>query len=291
MVKAQFVTTSVRTFKGMHAKAEEPLRRTDDEWTVDRSVAAGSIDVSDKNVRILLTLSNGLALRSDIFPSLVTHFENCFSIKLADEPKMIRDALATIDSKLFKTYTRPTAETLTKIIRAGITSPDWAPVPEAPPRKVKPYIYEALLVLVLVHTQVTTAAASLTGQILTFLLEHILREMADLLTRATPRYYFAAVGQATMDIEFLTGCLKQWYPQRYKDYVSRYIYEEIDKGVSNQTRVMIRADLDQMDKALKLLREESRNEFLCFRREHRHVPPPPSGGPDAAAASTAASTE
>src|SRR5438034_5535325 len=124
---------------------------------------------------MLLTLSNLQALRSDIVPRLITQFENSFSVKLTDESKTIRDVLGQIDARLFQSYTRPAAEHLAKIIRSGILAPDWPPVQGERPKDVCPYVTEALLSLVLVHTQVSTTASSLTSQILSFLLEQISR--------------------------------------------------------------------------------------------------------------------
>src|ERR1700712_3034816 len=102
---------------------------------------------------MLLTLSNLHALRVDIVPNLTTQFENAFSVKLTEESKTIRDVLGQIDARLFQSYTRPYVDSLRNIIRAGISSPSWSPLPDSKPNSVRPYIYEALLSLVLVHSQ------------------------------------------------------------------------------------------------------------------------------------------
>src|SRR5579871_5078422 len=100
---------------------------------------------------MLLTLSNLAALRSEIVQNLTQQFENAFSVKLTDESKTIRDVLGQIDARLFQSYTRPSVETLRQIIRAGVADQKWSPPAPNKPKEVRPYVYEALLSLVLVH--------------------------------------------------------------------------------------------------------------------------------------------
>ena len=128
---------------------------------------------------MLLTLSNLQALRVDVVPNLTIQFENSFSVKLTDETKTIREVLSQIDARLFGTYTQPAVKNLRSIIHNGISSPSWAPGPNERPKEVRSYVYEALLSLVLVHTQVSTTASSLTAQVLSYLLEQASRELLD----------------------------------------------------------------------------------------------------------------
>jgi exocyst complex component 2 len=65
-----------------------------------------------------------------------------FSVKLAEESKTIRDVLGQIDSRLFQSYTKPTVEKLSSIIRAGIQSPSWMPTTNKP-SEVRPYVYDS----------------------------------------------------------------------------------------------------------------------------------------------------
>src|SRR5271168_3114761 len=178
---------------------------------------------------MLLTLSNLQALRVDIVPNLTTQFENAFSVKLTDETKTIRDVLGQIDARLFSSYTRPAVESLRNIIRAGIVAPDWAPTEK--PKEVRSYVYEALLSLVLVHTQVSTTASSLTSQVLSYLLEQVSKELLDAF-KQRPRYSLQALMQATLDVEFVTQTLTQYTTDRASETQS-HIYQELDKRTDN----------------------------------------------------------
>lgn len=214
---------------------------------------------------MLLTLSNLQALRSNVVPTLNTQFENAFSVKLTDETKTIRDVLGQIDARLFQSYTRPSIEALKRIIHAGITSPDWVPAPGGPkPHSVRPYVYEALLTLVLVHTQVSTTAPSLTSEVLSYLLEQASRELLEAF-RTRPKYHLEALMQATLDVEFVAQTLSHYTTDRVSELQST-IYQELDGRTDNDARARLQAELPEMRAVLKRLREASKSEFACFKK-------------------------
>ncbi|TPX15079.1 uncharacterized protein E0L32_004909 [Thyridium curvatum] len=280
MVRSQYVTTLYKALSGMVENAERSVKKTDDEWTTETdgyvatngsdrqsSIDTGSFDAGDRNVRMLLTLSNLQCLRAEIVPSLNSQFENAFSVKLTDETKTIRDVLGQIDARLFQSYTRPSIETLRRIIRAGVTAPDWVPPGVEKPREVKPYVYEALLALVLVHTQVSTTASSLTSQVLSYLLEQASRELLEAF-RTRAKYHLAALMQATLDVEFVAQCLTQYTTDKAAELQSQ-IYQELDGRTDNDARARLQGELPEMRSVLKRLREASKNEFACFKKPKR----------------------
>lgn len=214
-----------------------------------------------------MTLSNLQALRADVVPNLVTQFENAFSVKLTEETKTIREVLGTIDARLFQLYTVHSTTMLSTIIRKGITSPAWAPRPSEKPREVRPYIYEALLSIVLVHTQVSTTASSLTFPVLSYLLEHTCKELLDAF-RSRPRYSLSELMQATLDLEFVAQSLSQ-YTTEATSKIQSEIYQELDKGTDNDARARLQSELPEMRAVLKRLRESSRSEFACFKKSRR----------------------
>jgi len=232
-----------------------------------------------QNVRMLLTLSNLQLLRSQVVPSLNTQFENAFSVKLTDETKTIRDVLGQIDARLFQSYTRSSVESLRLVIRSGITSPDWVSASSPPgtkAREVKPYVYEALLNLVLVHSQVSTTASSLTSQVLSYLLEQASRELLDAF-RTRPKYNLEALMQATLDVEFVAQTLSQYTTDRASEIQSQ-IYQELDGRTDNEARARLQAELPEMRAVLKRLRKASESEFACFRKPKRSGQQSSGGG-------------
>jgi exocyst complex component 2 len=216
---------------------------------------------------MLLTLSNLQALRIDVIPNLTTQFENSFAVKLTEETKTIRNVVGDIDARLFQSYTRPAVENLRNIIKRGILAPDWPPANEEKPKEVKAYVYEALLSLVLVHTQVSTTASSLTSQVLSYLLEQASRELLDAF-KQRQRYTLSALMQATLDVEFVAQTLSQYTTDKASEMQSQ-IYQELDKGTDNDARQKLQNELPEMRAVLKRLREGSKSEFACFKRTRR----------------------
>ncbi|EGX92797.1 exocyst complex component Sec5 [Cordyceps militaris CM01] len=275
MVRSQYVTTLYKALSGMVENAERSLKKTDDEdwsqaatvYTSTSSVGKSTLDAGDRNVRMLLTLSNLQALRSQVVPSLNSQFENAFSVKLTDESKTIKDVLGQIDARLFQSYTKHSIEKLRDIIQTGLASPNWVPKPNQRPSAAKPYIYEALLTLVLVHSQVSTTAPSLTPQVLSFLLEQTSLQLLETF-RTRPKYTLEALMQATLDVEFVAQTLSHYTTDRASELQSQ-IYQELDGRTDNDARARLQSELPEMRNVLKKLRENSKNEFACFKKPKR----------------------
>ena len=199
-------------------------------------------------------------------PNLISQFESNFSITLTDESKTVRDALSQISERLFLSYTQPTAKRLSSIIHAGISSPDWIPA-TARPSTVQPYVYESLLLLVYVHTEVSTTAAPLTNQILSYLLEQMSLAFLEAFKQRS-RYPLAALMQATLDVEFVAQTMGQYTTEKGSEIQSK-IYIELDAGTTPDASKRLQGELPEMRMVLKRLREGTRSEFLCFKREKR----------------------
>lgn len=278
MVRSQYVTTLYKALSGMVENAERSAKKGDDEWATTHdgwqdssssALAAGwnAVDAGDRNVRMLLTLSNLQAHRSQIVPRLNAQFENAFSVKLTDESKAIRDVLGQIDARLFQSYTKQSIDKLRDIIQAGLSAADWAPPANQRPQTAKLYVYEALLSLVLVHSQVSTTAPSLTPQVLSFLLEQTSMQILDALRRR-PRYSLEALMQATLDLEFVAQTLSHYTTDRASELQSQ-IYQELDSRTDNDARARLQSELPEMRSVLKKLRDASKNEFACFKKSKR----------------------
>ncbi|KAM3563192.1 hypothetical protein ARSEF4850_002443 [Beauveria asiatica] len=275
MVRSQYVTTLYKALSGMVENAERSLKITDeDDWsqaaavyTSTSSAGKSTLDAGDRNVRMLLTLSNLQALRSQVVPGLNSQFENAFSVKLTDESKTIKDVLGQIDARLFQSYTKHSIEKLGDIIQTGLASPNWVCKPNQRPSAAKPYIYEALLTLVLVHSQVSTTAPSLTPQVLSFLLEQTSLQLLETF-RTRPKYSLEALMQATLDVEFVAQTLSHYTTDRASELQSQ-IYQELDGRTDNDARARLQGELPEMRNVLKKLRENSKNEFACFKKPKR----------------------
>jgi exocyst complex component 2 len=123
---------------------------------------------------------------------------------------------------------------------------------------------------VLVHTQVSTTASSLTSQVLSYLLEQVTRELLEAF-KLPSRYTLPALMQATLDVEFIAQTLTQYTTDRATDLQGQ-IYQILDTKTDNEARTKLQSELPEMRAVLKRLREGSRSEFACFKKARRDKP-------------------
>ncbi|KXS96019.1 hypothetical protein AC578_3905 [Pseudocercospora eumusae] len=226
-----------------------------------------ALDASNRSVRMLITLSNLNHLRSEVIPQLISQFESAFSVKLTEESAKIRDAFSQIDTRLFQSYVKPTVDSLNTIITNGITADDWEPKTPRP-TDARTYVYEVLIALVLVHAEVTSATTSvLTNQILSYLLEQCSLSLINAF-KMRKHYSLPALMQATLDVEFMAQTLNNYTTDKAGEIQSQ-IYLALDERTDNDARAKLQGELPEMRGILKKLRESTKGEFGCFRRERR----------------------
>ncbi|EAU39112.1 conserved hypothetical protein [Aspergillus terreus NIH2624] len=300
MVRTQFVSSVYKALSGLVENAEHPAApEEENEWIITGSKArnysaspvlvADAVDSRNRNVRILLTLSNIKALQSDLVPQLVANFETAFSVKLTEEAKTIRDVLGQIDERLFQSYTKPTVNTLNATIHSGISSPEWEPTASRP-EQVRPYVYSTMLALVLVHTEITTTIPSTSSSsssrhpstrsspLLSIVLKHLLTQVSSSLLSAfssRSSYTLAALMQATLDTEFIAQTMSQ-YSTEDASAVQSQIYVELDQRTTHEARARLQSELGEMRGILKRLREKTKGEFACFRKTKSNTGQKPS---------------
>lgn len=272
-----------KALQGMVENAKKPPGIKDweeensDLATPSRSLSAkfvtvNTVDYTNKDVRLLLTLSNFAELKATTIPQLISQFETAFSIKLIDENKVslslrilllplitqtVRDAVSQIDVQLFDEYTKPRTKHIQSLVRNGILSPDWGKASH--PTDVKPYVYTSLLSLVLVHAQVSVSAPSLLQSIISYLFEATCKEILETL-KGIPRFSIGHLLQATLDVEFVNQTLSSFATDRSKE-LQQAIYVELDRGSDAESRNGLQKELSGLKGTLSNLRKNSRAEL------------------------------
>lgn len=213
------------------------------------------------------------SLKTEITPQLVTLFEQLFSVSLTDERAKIDNVLLQLDQQLFKSFNQPHAVRIAGTIEQGIFSPAWAPPPEpgksVAERQPSPYVFTILLSLVLIHTEVSTTSPPLTSRILRALFESTTTSLINTFKDARlSRIGLAALMQATLDVEFMAQTLAS-YTTEAASATQTEIYQVLDGKTDNDARVKLQEELGRLRGVLKALREGTRLEFSCFRREKR----------------------
>lgn len=310
-VRSHFVSSVYKALSGLVENAERPSGPEDEnEWVLVGPAAAMNDDdaassviavdavdaksrvsstasfrgtsmslMSMQSVRILLTLSNIKILQADLLPQLVTNFETSFFVKLSEEAKTIRDVLDQIEDRLFQSYIKPILSTLNKEIFNGVTASNWVPSTSRP-EQVRAYVYNTMLALVLVHTEISTTIPSSShsmthrtspttpSPLLNTVLSHLLLQVSSSLLAAfssRPTYSLAGLMQATLDTEFIAQTMSQYSTDEAANVQSQ-IYVELDRRTTNDARTRLQAELGEMRGILKRLRERTRGEFACFKK-------------------------
>ncbi|KAI4188903.1 MAG: hypothetical protein L6R41_001837 [Letrouitia leprolyta] len=217
----------------------------------------------NRDVRLLLTISNVKYLQAEVIPQLINEYEMNFSTNFTERSKLLQD-VSQIESRLFKAYISPSASKLHSMIYSGITSPAWVPTTDRP-TELRPYVYEALLLLVYIHTEISTNTPPLLPFIISNLFEEIVTAFLSAFKARPDRYSLAALMQATLDVEFVASILSQ-YTTGNASELQGQVYQELDKRTDNSARMRLQSELPEMRAILKKLREGTRGEFACFKK-------------------------
>ncbi|KAG8528510.1 uncharacterized protein KY384_007428 [Bacidia gigantensis] len=231
-----------------------------------------------KTIRILLTLMNIKHLRlKKHLSNLRSQFGTHFSFPFENETPPLKKSLKEIEDSLFKSYVDPVVAKLDTLIHAGIVSETWLPTTSRP-SEVRPYVYEALLVLVTVHSEVsaTTNPFSKVWRKKTDqppkptafeMLEYVLVKISNIFRSAFGQretYPLNALMQATLDMEFVAQTMTQYLTDE-AGTVQGEVYKDLDKKTTREVSQALQGELPGMRSALKKLRERTKGEFLCFK--------------------------
>ena len=74
--------------------------------------------------------------------------------------------------------------------------------------------------------------------------------------------------QATLEIEFVAQTMSQ-YTTKKTGELQGEIYIQLDSRTTAEASKRLQAELPELRLVLKKLREGTKNEFLCFRRDKR----------------------
>lgn len=72
--------------------------------------------------------------------------------------------------------------------------------------------------------------------------------------------------QATLDVEFVASILSQFTTARASELQSQ-VYQELDQRTDNSARMRLQNELPEMRAILKKLRDGTRGEFICFKKQ------------------------
>ncbi|GAA5945363.1 hypothetical protein JCM3775_002199 [Rhodotorula graminis] len=235
------------------------------------------VDIRNVDIRILLTVSNLTHLRETTIPRLVAQFSTAFRADTASDLQMLMDVTDQLDKILFDDYVKRRSGEVAKIIRKGVLGGqvDWYEADK--PTEVHPFIYDALLSLVLVHAQVSATARTLVARTLGSLVEELARVALEAFGKVE-RFGMGGMLQATLEIEFMHQTLSQHVSEQ-ADQTLQSIYKTISQSYyrrPNSSAQELQHELEGLKRTLVASRRATALQFLCFRRPSKTAAAQPS---------------
>ncbi|KAI8331626.1 exocyst complex component Sec5-domain-containing protein [Choanephora cucurbitarum] len=225
------------------------------------------IDVHSMDVRILLTVSNLDHMRHTVIRKLIDLFESAFHIKMDDDLHTLLDVMDKFDEILFGDYIKRKSHLIRDIVRQGIlmSGIDWSSIPK--PQEVHPFVYEALMTLVMVHAQISQVAKQLVPRTLSRLLESLANDCLESF-RQVERFGMGGMLQATLEIEFMHQTLSQYVTPAASDTLQS-IYQTIEQAYDPQQQQQssnLQSELSHVKELLVFSRKSTVVQFLCFKQ-------------------------
>ncbi|CAO3656981.1 unnamed protein product [Mucor hiemalis] len=224
------------------------------------------IDVHSMDVRILLTVSNLDHMRSNVMRKLFDLFEVAFHVQMEEDLRTLIDVVDELDVILFGDYIKRKSQIIRDIIRQGIlmSGIDWSSIPK--PQEVHPFVYEALMTLVMVHAQISSATKQIVPRALSKLLESMASDCLDSF-RQVERFGMGGMLQATLEIEFMHQTLSQYVTPVASDTLQK-IYHTIEQAYDPQQNQSstLQSELGHVKELLVFSRKSTVVQFLCFKQ-------------------------
>ncbi|KAF8923888.1 hypothetical protein BGZ58_002410 [Dissophora ornata] len=225
------------------------------------------IDITELDSRILITISNLSELRSVTIPKLLTDFEKICGITMAEDGKTLVEVVDQLDSILFDDYIKRKTVVASRVITDGIMygGIDWLSIPK--PTGVHPFMYEALLSLVLVHAQINEIAPPLVFRALSALLINMAQDCLRCFQQVE-RFGMGGMLQATLEMEFLNHTLSQ-YQSPSSDEILQMIYEAIDQAYQPEGGENLQNEMASLKKLLADARQSTQVQYMCFKKPNK----------------------
>jgi exocyst complex component 2 len=220
---------------------------------------------------------------------------------MGSDSKTLNDVVGQLDKILFDDYIKGRSVALAATIEKGVLGNgiDWhrAPKPtgellstlraRVAPRSidaemrrsfvlaaVHPYIYDALLSLVLVHAQVTAIARSLVTRTIGALVQEVAKHALACFSQVAS-FGMGGMLQATLEMEFLHQTLNT-HVSSGADATLQEIYKIISAkyrpgGPPGEGAGELQAELEQLKLTLTQARRATALQFLCFRERKAAV--------------------
>lgn len=215
------------------------------------------------DAKTLLLLSNTSEIRDNVLPGLYKTFESLFSVPIRDVSIQLRNTVDQFENNLFELYTREKRSVISEVIRNGVSKTDWNTSKK--PITVNNYIFECLLMMVIVHSKVYDVSPVLVNRVIVVLFEHLVKTLLTSL-RDIEKMGEGGVLQAIADLEFMVRVLHDYRtPESQNSY--QLIYSTLKSSPVNKRLWNSREGPRQyIEPIVDRCIEQSRLDFICFQK-------------------------
>lgn len=220
-------------------------------------------------------MSNLSHIRDDLIGRVAEQLTVALKADMGQDTKTLTEVVAQLDKILFDDYVKGHSAQLGYVIQRGVLGEGvvWHNAPK--PTEVHPYIYDALLSLVLVHAQVTAIARSLVTRTVGALVEEVAKHALGCFKQVRS-FDMGGMLQATLEMEFLHQTLNV-HVSPAADATLQEIYKIISHAYSPPTSssggAELQRELEQLKMTLTQARRATALQFLCFREKRPQATP------------------
>ncbi|POW17792.1 hypothetical protein PSHT_06230 [Puccinia striiformis] len=253
-----------------------------DEETIIKPEVVIDPDEEEIDIRLLLTISNLSNFTTVYIPRLFKQFSEAFSLDMTNDLETLMDVVEQLDTLLLGDYIKRKAEIISEIIQTGVLSGkvDWLTAPK--PTGVNSFVYDALLTLVLVHSQVTSLVGPIPStqnggeSLVKIVLSKLVEELAQQCLEAfgsVEKFGMGGMLQATLEIEFIHRTLSAFITPE-ADLSMQGIYQKITsayqrspaQGEKEGANNELQNELEALKRTLHLSRRTTALAFVCFKK-------------------------
>ncbi|KAI9257261.1 exocyst complex component Sec5-domain-containing protein [Phascolomyces articulosus] len=265
-IRGSFLESTYTFLDGLVRLAFSDYTPLNEKEEVQLAKKRDKIDVHSMDMRILLTVGNLAHMRSTVIPKLVGLFKLAYKCNMDEDLKTLIEVVDQLDKILFNDYIKRKSGLIRDIIRQGIllSGVDWYSIPK--PTEVHSYVYEALMTLVMVHSQVSSVTKQLVHRAVSSLLENMANDCLESF-RQVERFGMGGMLQATLEIEFMHQTLQQYVTSTASDTL-QLIYQSIEQSydAQQQNAGELQSELNHVKDLLVFSRKSTVVQFLCFKQ-------------------------
>ncbi|EMR09930.1 hypothetical protein PNEG_01689 [Pneumocystis murina B123] len=265
-IKMQFLKSLYIALEGLIKIVYFNANQTDSKNSTPELSSKSEYEVNHENIdtRILFTLSNFSHLKNNIIATLLKQFESLYSLSLEDDSKNLYSALVQLDNRLFDDYIKVKSESISQIIKNGILNSNSIWLSEEPPQEIQPYVFDSILSLVVIHSQLSTITSNLIPRALNNLVKSLTQSLLESFQKID-NFGIGGMLQVIIEVEFIKQVLEAYIDEETSNIFGS-LYLHLEKAYHhNDNRQIFQQELEKTKNILVNYRKITQLQYSCFK--------------------------